>query len=184
MTAKGADADPGTRSKPRTRLANRISGMRYQLCWPLLAAACLAYALNASPASAATQVAEGSCQGEVACVGNSGHVAENACNGRRACAVNSGNIASDACNGPRACNNNSADIAQNSCNGDNACVLKVGDVAANSCNGGLACNNNTGGVAENAWKQTNRAVDDCLRRDFATGQNIVAQRNFFDFKMI
>ncbi len=78
----------------------------------LLIAASLAIAFMGAPDPAIAQTAENSCQGEDACLGNTGTVAQDTCNGRRACAGNSGNIASGSCNGLRACSNNSAQVAQ------------------------------------------------------------------------
>ena len=73
--------------------------MKHRLNRPLFFAACLAFMLSTSAAMVMADVGESSCEGEDACIGNTGEIAERACNGKRACAVNDGNIASDACNG-------------------------------------------------------------------------------------
>ena len=92
----------------------------------------------------------GSCLGDGACKGNTGHVAPGSCNGDAACQYNAGRIAAGACNGDGACVNNTGALIQAlSCNGDGACVNNEATVIAKaSCNGDRACRSNAGTVAD------------------------------------
>ena len=95
-------------------------------------------------------IGDNSCNGEVSCTGVNGVVGDNSCNGEVACTGVTGEIGSGSCNGEVACTGVGGDVGDGSCNGYVACTGVGGVVGNNSCNGYVACTGLSGTVGDDS----------------------------------